>query len=130
GIGATDASKPRDDLFVLLFIGPLVPVLGVAMAYGAEADPAHEISLASAVARNQDRRSAGVAANNRVTVTGMPSRRSSRSSRPGRGASSSMVIARQFRSTLVWSTGHGGWKPEEEKGVVTTAPPEGVSWPA
>ncbi|MEM7322293.1 MAG: zf-HC2 domain-containing protein [Actinomycetota bacterium] len=47
GIGATDASKPRDDLFVLLFIGPLVPVLGVAMAYGAEADPAHEISLAT-----------------------------------------------------------------------------------
>lgn len=47
GLGATDAAKPREDLFILLLIGPLVPVLGVAMAYGAEADPAHEISLAT-----------------------------------------------------------------------------------
>jgi hypothetical protein len=47
GIGATDAAKPRADLFLLLLIGPLVPVLGVALAYGSEADPAHEISLAT-----------------------------------------------------------------------------------
>lgn len=47
GLGATDAAKPREDLFILLLIGPLVPVLGVSMAYGSEADPAHEITLAT-----------------------------------------------------------------------------------
>jgi hypothetical protein len=32
---------------MLLLLAPLVPVLGVSMAYGAEADPAHESSLAT-----------------------------------------------------------------------------------
>ena len=47
GLGATDAAKPRDDLFILLLVAPLVPTLGVAMAYGSSADPAHEVSLAT-----------------------------------------------------------------------------------
>ncbi len=47
GLLATDAAKPRDDLFVLLLIAPLVPTLGVAMAYGSNADPAHEVGLAT-----------------------------------------------------------------------------------
>ncbi len=47
GLAGTDASEPRDDLFGLLLVAPLVPVLGVALAYGAEADPAHEMTLAT-----------------------------------------------------------------------------------
>jgi hypothetical protein len=47
GLGATDAAKPRENLFVLLLMAPLVPVLGVGLAYGAEADPAHEMTLAT-----------------------------------------------------------------------------------
>ncbi len=47
GLGATDAAKPRDDLFILLLLAPLVPTLGVAMAYGLSADPAHEVTLAT-----------------------------------------------------------------------------------
>lgn len=47
GLGATDAAAPRDDLFVLLLVAPLVPVLGVALAYGVEADPAHEMAVAT-----------------------------------------------------------------------------------
>lgn len=47
GLGAGDGAKPRDDLFMLLLLAPLVPVLGVTMAYGAEADPSYETSLAT-----------------------------------------------------------------------------------
>jgi hypothetical protein len=47
GLVLTDAARPREGLFALLLIAPLVPVLGVALAYGAEADPAHEIALAT-----------------------------------------------------------------------------------
>lgn len=47
GLGATDPSKPIEDLFVLLLLTPLVPVLGVSLAYGVDADPAHEASLAT-----------------------------------------------------------------------------------
>lgn len=47
GLAATDAAQPRDDLFVFLLIAPLVPTLGVAMAYGSSADPAHEVALAT-----------------------------------------------------------------------------------
>jgi len=47
GLGATDAARPRENLFVLLVMAPLVPVLGVGLAYGAEADPAHEVTLAT-----------------------------------------------------------------------------------
>lgn len=46
-IGAVDGSRTTEDLFTLLVLAPLVPVLGVSMAYGAAADPAHEISLAT-----------------------------------------------------------------------------------
>lgn len=47
GLAGTDASKPREDLFTLLLVAPLVPVLGVALAYGTEADPAHEMAIAT-----------------------------------------------------------------------------------
>ncbi len=47
GLGATDVDRPRENLFVLLLVAPLVPVLGVAMAYGTEADPAHEMAVAT-----------------------------------------------------------------------------------
>ncbi len=47
GLAGTDASQPREDLFTLLLVAPLVPVLGVALAYGTEADPAHEMALAT-----------------------------------------------------------------------------------
>ncbi|MEM9565655.1 MAG: zf-HC2 domain-containing protein [Actinomycetota bacterium] len=49
GLGGYDAAQPRDDLFNLLLVAPLVPVIGVALAYGTEADPAHEIALATPV---------------------------------------------------------------------------------
>lgn len=47
GLALTDAARPREGLFALLLLAPLVPVLGVALAYGPEADPAHEIALAT-----------------------------------------------------------------------------------
>lgn len=47
GWGAAEADRPVASLFVLLLIAPLVPVLGVALAYGTEADPAHEAALAT-----------------------------------------------------------------------------------
>ncbi len=47
GLGAADAERPVENLFVLLLIAPLVPVLGVSMAYGIEADPAHETGIAT-----------------------------------------------------------------------------------
>jgi len=47
GLAATDATKPRENLFLLLLLAPLLPVMGVALAYGAESDPAHEIALAT-----------------------------------------------------------------------------------
>lgn len=47
GLGAADAGDPRQGLFTMLLLAPLVPVLGVALAYGPGADPAHEIALAS-----------------------------------------------------------------------------------
>lgn len=49
GLGGTNAEEPRKDLFVLLLIAPLIPVLGVGLAYGAEADPAHETALATPI---------------------------------------------------------------------------------
>lgn len=42
-----DTTKPLDSYFPVLFLAPLVPVLGVSMAYGPVADPAHEIGLAT-----------------------------------------------------------------------------------
>ncbi len=47
GIVAADPAEPRRSLFVLLFLAPLTPVLGVAMAYGVAADPAHEMQVAA-----------------------------------------------------------------------------------
>lgn len=47
GLGAADGADPRDGLFTWLALAPLLPVLGVAMAYGPESDPAHEITLAT-----------------------------------------------------------------------------------
>ena len=47
GLAGTDASEPRENLFGLLLVAPLVPVLGVALAYGTESDPAHEMTLAT-----------------------------------------------------------------------------------
>jgi hypothetical protein len=47
GLTAIDSSEPRQSLFVLLVLAPLVPVLGVAMAYGPSADPAYEVQLAT-----------------------------------------------------------------------------------
>lgn len=45
---AGDASWSADSrLAVLLAVAPLVPLLGVALAYGATADPAHEVALAA-----------------------------------------------------------------------------------
>ncbi|MGF1598535.1 MAG: hypothetical protein ACFCVK_16655 [Acidimicrobiales bacterium] len=48
GLGSTGgASDQRDSLFTLLLVAPLVPVLGVSFAYGIEADPAHEVAVAT-----------------------------------------------------------------------------------
>lgn len=46
-MGPYDVERPQESLFVLLVLAPLVPVLGVSFAYGVEADPAHEVSLAT-----------------------------------------------------------------------------------
>jgi hypothetical protein len=45
--GPFDGTNTRENLFALLLLAPLVPVLGVSFAYGIEADPAHEISVAT-----------------------------------------------------------------------------------
>lgn len=47
GLVATDPQQPREKLLLLLLIAPLVPVLGVSMAYGTESDPAHEMAMAT-----------------------------------------------------------------------------------
>lgn len=47
GLGSVNPDEPRQSLFVLLVLAPLVPVLGVAMAYGPSADPAYEVQLAT-----------------------------------------------------------------------------------
>ncbi len=47
GLAVGDGAKPRDDLLVHLLLAPLVPVLGIALAYGSDADPAYESSLAT-----------------------------------------------------------------------------------
>ncbi len=45
--GPLDGTDTRENLFGLLLLAPLVPVLGVSFAYGVEADPAHEMSVAT-----------------------------------------------------------------------------------
>jgi len=47
GLASADQTQTRDSIFSFLVIAPLVPVLGVALAYGVDADPAHEIGLAT-----------------------------------------------------------------------------------
>lgn len=47
GLAATNENEPRQSLFTFLVLAPLVPVLGVAMAYGPSADPAYEAQLAT-----------------------------------------------------------------------------------
>lgn len=47
GLGAADPAEPRQSLFTLLVLAPLLPVLGVALAYGPSADPVHELQLAT-----------------------------------------------------------------------------------
>jgi hypothetical protein len=46
GLGGAEPDRP-DSLFALLVLAPMLPVLGVAMAYGTTADPSHEIQLAT-----------------------------------------------------------------------------------
>lgn len=45
--GPFDGTNTQENLFGLLLLAPLVPVLGVSFAYGVEADPAHEMSVAT-----------------------------------------------------------------------------------
>lgn len=46
GLIATQDGQ-RSDLLTLLVVAPLVPVLGVALGFGPESDPAHEVSLST-----------------------------------------------------------------------------------
>jgi hypothetical protein len=46
GLGVADPTD-QSSLLTLLVAAPLLPVLGVAMAYGSAADPSHEIQLAT-----------------------------------------------------------------------------------
>ena len=47
GLGAADTSKPGASLLMLLALAPMVPVVGVALAYGPGSDPAHEATIAT-----------------------------------------------------------------------------------
>ncbi len=49
GLAAADreAPDPEASLFTLLFAAPLVPILGVALAYGPGGDPAYEATLST-----------------------------------------------------------------------------------
>ena len=47
GLSAADSNDPRSSLFAFFVVAPLVPLLGVSLAYGVRADPAHEITLAT-----------------------------------------------------------------------------------
>ncbi len=44
---AADPDAPRQSVLLFLLVAPLVGMLGVAMAYGPHADPAHELQLAT-----------------------------------------------------------------------------------
>lgn len=46
GLIAANDETGRESVFTLLFLAPLAPVLGVALAYGPAADPSHEAQLA------------------------------------------------------------------------------------
>jgi hypothetical protein len=47
GLGAADTTKPGASLLMLLALAPMVPVVGVALAYGPGSDPAHEVTIAT-----------------------------------------------------------------------------------
>jgi hypothetical protein len=47
GLGAADTTKPGASLLMLLALAPMVPVVGVTLAYGPGSDPAHEVTLAT-----------------------------------------------------------------------------------
>ena len=47
GLGAADTSKPGASLLLLLALAPMVPVVGVTLAYGPGSDPAHEATIAT-----------------------------------------------------------------------------------
>ncbi len=47
GLGIQDPTRPDGGLYAFLLVSPLAALLGVAMTYGPEADPAHEIGLAT-----------------------------------------------------------------------------------
>lgn len=47
GLTIADPARPRTSAFGLLALAPLLPVLGVATAYGSADDPAHEVHTAT-----------------------------------------------------------------------------------
>jgi hypothetical protein len=47
GLGAADTSKPGASLLLLLALAPMVPVVGVTLAYGPGSDPAYEATIAT-----------------------------------------------------------------------------------
>src|SRR5689334_6258340 len=47
GLGAADSTKPGASLLMLLALAPMVPVVGVALAYGPGSDPAYEATIAT-----------------------------------------------------------------------------------
>jgi hypothetical protein len=47
GLGAADTSKPGASLLLLLAVAPMVPVVGVTLAYGPGSDPAYEATIAT-----------------------------------------------------------------------------------
>jgi hypothetical protein len=49
GLGAADTRKPGASLLMLLALAPMVPVVGVTLAYGPGSDPAHEATIATAM---------------------------------------------------------------------------------
>lgn len=48
-VGLSAASDNPDNISGMLVLAPLVPVLGVALAYGPKVDPVHEIGLATPI---------------------------------------------------------------------------------
>lgn len=47
GLAAGDPATPRASLYVWLVLAPLVPVLGVSLAFGPEADPAYDVAVST-----------------------------------------------------------------------------------
>lgn len=47
GMAATNPARPNSSIALFLALAPLVPVIGVALAYGPGVDPAHEITIAA-----------------------------------------------------------------------------------